>query len=298
MSPDSGSSSVLGLDWVHGDLPAGSQTNERKESDGTDGGSDEDEVRLSVDSSSSSSASTGSETDAVDDRDERPVLVVLHGLTGGSKETYVRGLMLTCHRAGMRVVCQNFRGCNKTELRTPYAYSAGQTHDLRDVVRHVARSCPNAACILVAGFSLGANVITKFLGEEGGTRGCSSVHPSQIHGDMRQNVLEADVATRLAGGIAISNMLDLEKGADHMMSTRVGRAYSKKLAGNMRKYVATHEPTWRELTNALRSDKVPPSGEESSNSDSRVSDAEDRNALSPETRKVVRAVHSDGYVLG
>ncbi|RUP36175.1 LOW QUALITY PROTEIN: hypothetical protein BC936DRAFT_138482 [Jimgerdemannia flammicorona] len=100
--------------------------------------------------------------------DDTPTLVVLHGLTGGSHESYVRGLLEIVTRSpyNFRAVVVNFRGCAESKLVTPQLYSGAYTDDLRIALRYIRSEIPNAK-LMAIGFSLGSNVLVKYLGEEG-----------------------------------------------------------------------------------------------------------------------------------
>jgi hypothetical protein len=70
-------------------------------------------------------------------REAQTILLVLHGLTGGSQESYVRSLVAAGAERGMRAVVMNNRGCAGSSLATPQAYSAAWTADVRVAVRHL-----------------------------------------------------------------------------------------------------------------------------------------------------------------
>ena len=70
-------------------------------------------------------------------REAQTILLVLHGLTGGSQESYVRSLVAAGAVRGMRVVVMNNRGCAGSSLATPQAYSAAWTSDVRVAVKHL-----------------------------------------------------------------------------------------------------------------------------------------------------------------
>ncbi|KAG8960904.1 hypothetical protein FRC03_006023 [Tulasnella sp. 419] len=101
-----------------------------------------------------------------------PVIVVLHGLSGGSHESYVRSILHTAcspkEKGGMgyRGVVVNFRGCAGVPLTSPQFYSAGYTDDIRTALLYLSTKYPKAP-LLGIGFSLGAGVLTRYLGEEG-----------------------------------------------------------------------------------------------------------------------------------
>jgi predicted alpha/beta-fold hydrolase len=95
-----------------------------------------------------------------------PVLVVCHGLEGSSRAPYVRGLAARARALGLAVVALNFRSCSGEANRLPRFYHSGDTADLGLVVDRLAAEQPGRA-VLLAGFSLGGNVVVKYLGERG-----------------------------------------------------------------------------------------------------------------------------------
>lgn len=98
--------------------------------------------------------------------EDAPVLILLPGLTGGSGDTYVQHAVIHAREAGMRAVVFNSRGTSGSPVTTAQFYSASFTEDMRCVVAHMASKFPKAP-IFAAGWSLGANILTRYLGEEG-----------------------------------------------------------------------------------------------------------------------------------
>lgn len=100
--------------------------------------------------------------------DNRPIVVISHGLSGGSRETYVQDTVkhLTGEQYKFRTVVVNFRGCAGVKLTTPSLYNAGLTTDYGFAIGHIRNRLPQAKLISI-GFSLGANLITKYVGEQG-----------------------------------------------------------------------------------------------------------------------------------
>eukprot|EP00842_Homolaphlyctis_polyrhiza_P000866 jgi/Hompol1/1780/HPOL_002757-RA len=117
-----------------------------------------------------------------------PCVLILHGLTGGSHETYVQDLVAEVAQIGYLSVVMNFRGCSRTPLVTPQLYSGAYTGDVAYCIKHIQTKIKNAV-IIGCGFSLGANVITKFTGETGEKCpliGCVSIgNPFDLLGAMR-----------------------------------------------------------------------------------------------------------------
>ncbi|HEX6839843.1 MAG TPA: alpha/beta fold hydrolase, partial [Polyangia bacterium] len=97
---------------------------------------------------------------------DAPVVVVCHGLEGSSKAGYVRGLCRELHLCGAGAVAINFRSCSGEPNRLPRFYHSGDTGDLAFVVDKLRAARPGRA-IGLAGFSLGGNVVAKYLGVRG-----------------------------------------------------------------------------------------------------------------------------------
>ncbi len=88
--------------------------------------------------------------------------VLLHGLEGSSRAGYIRGMATALGEAGWDCLAVNFRGCGGRPNRLPRFYHSGETGDLHAVLTTAVREHPSIALI---GFSLGGNVILKYLGE-------------------------------------------------------------------------------------------------------------------------------------
>jgi len=97
---------------------------------------------------------------------DAPVLVICHGLEGSSRAPYVRGLAARAAARGLAVAALNFRGCSGAPNRLPRFYHSGETGDLALVVERLAAERPGRPIVL-AGFSLGGNVVVKWMGERG-----------------------------------------------------------------------------------------------------------------------------------
>lgn len=90
------------------------------------------------------------------------LVILAHGLEGSSTQTYIRGMAATLATAGWDSLAYNFRGCSGEPNRLPRAYHSGETEDLRAVIAHAVTTYSTLALV---GFSLGGNVILKYLGE-------------------------------------------------------------------------------------------------------------------------------------
>ncbi|KAF3403485.1 putative esterase [Penicillium rolfsii] len=99
--------------------------------------------------------------------DTKPMLVVLHGLSGGSHEVYLRHVLSPLVADGAWEACVvNSRGCSQTKISTGVLYNARATWDVRQSVKWLRKTFPNRPLFGI-GFSLGANILANYLGEEG-----------------------------------------------------------------------------------------------------------------------------------
>jgi hypothetical protein len=95
-----------------------------------------------------------------------PIVIVLHGLEGSSDSPYARGLLQAIERRSWRGVVMHFRGCSGEPNRLPRSYHSGDTGDLAFLVTTLRRRDPRTPLAAV-GFSLGGNVLLKWLGKAG-----------------------------------------------------------------------------------------------------------------------------------
>ncbi|EFC43186.1 predicted protein [Naegleria gruberi] len=97
--------------------------------------------------------------------DESPIMIVFAGVCGGSKEIEIKHFVSNAVRdACMRAVVVNYRGA-QTGLNTPIFGLT--TEDMGIVLRHIKSKYPKSKAMIGCGFSLGSNIMTKYLGEVG-----------------------------------------------------------------------------------------------------------------------------------
>eukprot|EP01006_Ploeotia_vitrea_P030121 TRINITY_DN62585_c0_g1_i1.p1 TRINITY_DN62585_c0_g1~~TRINITY_DN62585_c0_g1_i1.p1 ORF type:complete len:435 (+),score=41.17 TRINITY_DN62585_c0_g1_i1:59-1363(+) len=96
----------------------------------------------------------------------KPIVLLIHGVTGGSRETYITHMVKQAHARGWDAIGLNMRGCGGTPLTSPIAYCAGSSDDLDLIVQYVHRNRPKSPLFAI-GVSLGGNVLCKYLGETG-----------------------------------------------------------------------------------------------------------------------------------
>ena len=93
-----------------------------------------------------------------------PRFVLLHGLEGGMHSHYVGNFFHEAARRGWAMDLVLFRGCNGEPNAARRFYHSGETEDLAFALDRLATESPGAP-LLLAGVSLGGNVLLKYLGE-------------------------------------------------------------------------------------------------------------------------------------
>ncbi len=96
---------------------------------------------------------------------DAPLLLCLHGLEGHAGGIYMLETYRQAFGHNFRPVGMNYRTCGGEMNRTWRMYNAGATDDVSLVVDHLLEQFPHAPSISIIGFSLGGNMLIKYLGE-------------------------------------------------------------------------------------------------------------------------------------
>ncbi|KAL2262473.1 hypothetical protein VTK26DRAFT_1204 [Humicola hyalothermophila] len=150
--------------------------------------------------------------------DSKPMLLVLHGLSGGSHEIYLRHAIAPLVMDGREweVCVVNSRGCANSKVTSGVLFNARATWDFRQTVNWAKQTFPNRP-LFGLGFSLGANILTNYVGEEGSN--CP-----------------------LKAAIAVGNPFDLEVANKGLQRTLLGKqVYSRVMGANMKKLINAHK---------------------------------------------------------
>ena len=94
-----------------------------------------------------------------------PLAIVLHGLEGNINSFYAKGMLKALTQKGFDAVLMHFRNCSRAANRLPRAYHSGETSDLGFLI-HTLRQRYIDRPLYAVGFSLGGNVLAKYLGEQ------------------------------------------------------------------------------------------------------------------------------------
>ena len=165
----------------------------------------------------------------------RPRLILLHGLEGTIRSHYLGGIFAEARRRGWGADLLLFRSCGEQPNRARRFYHSGETTDLTLVIDRVLREHP-ASPIALAGFSLGGNVLLKWLGERG------SRLPS---------------AVRAASAISVP--FDLSRSASHIdrgfarvYQAHFLRSLRRKVLAKMRHFPDLVDPAQLSLARTIR----------------------------------------------
>ncbi|MFI5016498.1 MAG: YheT family hydrolase [Dongiales bacterium] len=96
----------------------------------------------------------------------RALVVLIHGLTGSEDSAYIRASALHFLDQGYRVLRLNLRGAGPSKGVCRSRYHAGRSDDLRQVLGQMDGRLAGKGLLLV-GYSLGGNLLLKYLGEAG-----------------------------------------------------------------------------------------------------------------------------------
>lgn len=90
--------------------------------------------------------------------------ILLHGLEGNAQRTYIKGAANALLEDHWDIAAMNFRGCSGEDNKSYQSYHSGKTDDLESIINHILEK-DNYQEIVLVGFSLGANLLLKYLGE-------------------------------------------------------------------------------------------------------------------------------------
>ena len=95
-----------------------------------------------------------------------PIVIIVHGLEGDLSSNNVKGMLGVFRKMGWNGVLLLNRNCGGISNRLQRTYHAGETGDLDFVVNLVKKRFPDVP-LMVYGYSLGGNILLKWLGEKG-----------------------------------------------------------------------------------------------------------------------------------
>ncbi|KAL7719480.1 Alpha/beta hydrolase domain protein [Entamoeba marina] len=113
-----------------------------------------------------------------------PIIIIYHGLAGGSRESYVQRFAYHSSKQKYRVCVFTCRGCAGTTLKTPRAYSSTNLDDSITALKVVHEKYPESS-IFTVGYSLGGMILMQVVArlneefvEKVHLKGCVAVSPT------------------------------------------------------------------------------------------------------------------------
>lgn len=94
------------------------------------------------------------------------LLILSHGLEGSSESPYVKGMARHFNMLGVDALAWNMRSCSGEMNKAERFYHGGDSEELDSIVKY-ALSLGKYNEIYLMGFSLGANLTAKYLGDMG-----------------------------------------------------------------------------------------------------------------------------------
>ncbi len=155
--------------------------------------------------------------------DDAPIVLLLHGLEGSARRGYAHEVYKQLAARGIRAAGLNFRSCSGEMNRTAYLYHAGATGDVALAMAWLDSQFHGVAKGMV-GFSLGGNVLLKYLGERG-----------------------EEVRGRVATAVAVSPPFDMVAGSQ-AFNHGPGRLYARLFLRTLKEKTRAHA--------ALLADKI------------------------------------------
>lgn len=109
------------------------------------------------------------ELDVAEQTENRPFVILLHGLEGSSERYYIRNIARHLFNSGFSIAALNFRSCGSGLNRTRRFYHSGETGDLETISAWLQETYPGSLQ-LAAGFSLGGSVLLNYLAKRDAAR--------------------------------------------------------------------------------------------------------------------------------
>ncbi|KAH9307684.1 hypothetical protein KI387_035595, partial [Taxus chinensis] len=157
---------------------------------------------------------------------------------------YVKHIVYTLAKKGWKTVVANHRGLGGTSIRSDRFYNAGWTEDLRRIVGYLQDENPKAP-LLAVGTSIGANILVKYLGEEGKNTPIAGAAAICCPWDLVRPVFVLVRITPTAGQVGQNEKrhVDGEVCDRFINRSLVQRLYNKILTTGLRGYAQMHQST-------------------------------------------------------
>lgn len=171
----------------------------------------------------------------------KPILLCLHGLTGGSLEAYMQWIVhATAKHTDCQIVVMNARGCGNTKLSTPVPFNAANTDDLRYVIQKLRKDViGNDVSMYAVGVSLGSGILLKYVHEESMKYKQHNNNNNTVQSISNNN--QNKQVGGLNGSIHVCTSFDHKHNTQSMEQSLVNfYLYNKTLGSNLVAYLKNH----------------------------------------------------------
>ena len=100
-------------------------------------------------------------------RRDAPLVVLFHGLEGGSTSHYARAMLEALAARGWQGVVPHFRGCGGAQNRLPRAYHSGDHEEIAAMLQAIVARTGDVGHRYAVGVSLGGSALLNWLGRAG-----------------------------------------------------------------------------------------------------------------------------------
>jgi len=203
---------------------------------------------------------------------EKPIVLILPGLTGWSQSDYVKTFVhVAIQEVKARCVVFNFRGLGGHNLQTPRTYCGANTDDLSEILAHIKARHPKAPVVGV-GISLGGIILGNYLADKGESardflvatflesvcfdtfKGCKSLEQPGLN-----LLLNRHLANCLVESIReVKHLFESNYDLDHVFSSKTIKEFDSRFTAKLFGYKNVNEYyTAARLASRLPNIKVP-----------------------------------------
>lgn len=100
------------------------------------------------------------------DKGSKKIVLLAHGLEGNSDRHYMKGMAKKFAQEKWDILAWNCRSCSGEMNRKVRLYNHGEINDIHEVILHALKTKSYEKVVLI-GFSMGGNIIMKYLGVHG-----------------------------------------------------------------------------------------------------------------------------------
>ncbi len=169
------------------------------------------------------------------------LLILCHGLEGSSQSQYMKGMTIAAQQRGIDVLCINFRSCSGEMNRRLQLYHHGETSDLSFVIDRILQE-DQYRSLSLAGFSLGGNVILKYLGSLA----------DRVHKKIRNAVVVSVPCDLASSSHALDQWYNVLYTRRFMKALKVKFAHKdQQFPGLIRMQEFDNVKTWRQFDNTF-----------------------------------------------